>query len=125
MRRTAGLAILCLGLWMAAGVAAETTVPRHPLSEGTSLRDIVPPKPDAERPAPVTGPATPPKEPVERRSRQPTMAPRLQPKDPPAPPEPIEPRNPVQRPERPKPPIGTIDPRPGTIRTFPGTIEAR
>lgn len=124
MPRIAALAILCLGMWMAADVAAETTVPRHPLSEGTSLRDIVPPKPDAERPAPVTGPAMPPKEPVERRSRQPTMAPRLQPKDPPAPPEPIEPRNPVQRPERPKPPIGTIDPRPGTIRTFPGTIES-
>lgn len=125
MRRAAALAMLCLGLWAADGIAAEPPAPRHPLSEGSSLRDIVPPKPEAEKPAPVTGPATPPKEPVERRSRQPTMPPRIEPNAPPEKPAPIETRDPVQRPEKPKPPIGTIDPRPGTIRTFPGTIEAR
>lgn len=132
MRRAAVLAALSIGLLLAADAGqaqtastVEMRTPRHPLSEGTPLREIVPPKPDAEKPAPLDGNPAPPKEPVEQRSRQPTQPPRLQPGDPPKPPEPIEMRNPLQRPEKPRPPIGTIDPRPGTIRTFPGTIEAR
>jgi|GEM_PF-4216094 len=121
MRRVAVVTLL-LVLSLPA-VAQEPIKPRHPLSESVPLDEIVPPAP-----APGLAPrieAVAPEEPVETRSRQPTQPPRIRKTERPEPPPPIELKNPLQRPAKPKVPIGTIDPRPGTIRTFPGTIEAR
>ena len=124
MRRRAALCLL-LGLSLpTAAVAGEPAPPRHPLSQGVPIDEVVPPAPRTGS-IPGIRPVAP-EEPVERRSRQPTQPPRIKATERPAPPPPpIEMKSPLTRPAKPTVPIGTIDPRPGTIRTHPGTIEAK
>lgn len=127
MRRGAVLSLALLfltgGCAQADDEAQGKKAPRHPISEGRALSDIMPPKPAAKEAEPVR--ATPPTEPVERQSRQPTRAQRIQPNSPPEPSKSIDMKKPEIREVEPPVPIGTIDPRSGTIRTNPGTIEAR
>ena len=124
MRRAAVTALATLLLWCSEAQAADPApAARHPLSEGKPIREIVPPKEEVRQSAP-SKPVTP-REPVQRSSRQPTQPPRIQPNPKPDPIRPIEPAPPIIRKIEPPVPIGTIDPRPGTIRTHPGTIEVR
>ncbi|MDF1793347.1 MAG: hypothetical protein P1U88_15645 [Thalassobaculaceae bacterium] len=127
MRRIAVLIGLIAGCGVAGVAMADSSAPRHSLSDGTPLKQIVPPKGGASPSAPVT--AVPPqgaaKKPADRRSRQPTQPPRIQPNARPQAPAPIEMKEPFKRPEKPVAPIGTIDTRPGTIHPSPGTIDAK
>ncbi|WP_028794253.1 MULTISPECIES: hypothetical protein [Thalassobaculum] len=106
---------------------SETRAPRHPISEGKPIREVVPPKPAAQQPQQQPSASNPvaPTEPVERSTRQPTRPERIQPNPPPEPSKPIESKRQEIRKAEPPAPIGTIDPRPGTIKTHPGTIETR
>ena len=127
MRRVAvalmAVLALCTAQVQAADPKPDSKSASHPLSEGKPIREIVPPKAETRRPEPAK--SVTPREPVQRSSRQPTQPPRIQPNPKPDPIRPIDPGPPLIRPIEPPVPIGTIDPRPGTIRTHPGTIEVR
>lgn len=121
----------CEGAPPAAPKPVERAAPRHPIQSPSS---------DWARPTPTAAPATPRQTGAERgitpgpNSRvtpTPDMAPRVEPTRRLDPPSSVrddidrrrlpEPR--VRTPEDPGPPAGTIDLRPGTLRTTPGTIE--
>jgi hypothetical protein len=119
MRLPVLLAVLLLST-----TALAQTEPRHPISKSIPLDEIVKPSPRAETPNPIR--PSVPSAGTTRSSRRPTAPPRVQDLYEPQPLTPIAPLEPTpSKVRRPKVPIGTIDPRPGTIRTHPGTIEAR
>ena len=88
MRPIAVTALAVMALAAAGAQAADTKAPRHPISEGKPISEVVPPKPAADLPE-GTKPITP-REPVERSTRQPTRPERIQPNPPPEPTKPIE-----------------------------------
>lgn len=115
--------LLAVPAWLT--TAAHATEPRHPISESLTIDQVLPPKPSVGGTAPQAGAPPSPKELVESRSRQPTQPPRIEANPKPTPPPPIEPMTTPTPPSRPNAPIGTIDPRPGTTRKHPGTIQAK
>lgn len=127
----AALAQACAALLLAACQAApppspaERPAPRHPIQPYAAPVQVEPASSSGEEPRRLTpGPNS-------RVSPSPDMAPRVEPtqRETPSSRQDIEDlsrRLQEQRrwePARPGPPVGTIDQRPGTIRTTPGTIE--